>query len=207
MTYRAFINCCHTIFNSMRRLVFLLLGLIFVVPLSSQTSTKYDISGHRYAYNARGERQESLDLFIFYNEDVEAYYAKYNAILCEFYTGMGSLHLDERNATVLREDMSKLSFYSDSSFSVSKWRQFIVKDIQNKRWQFQLYLSYDSYSCYLRYVPLKNKLVGRVSCNRVFEAMGDSNYKTVQDAIKNGYGRVYQDCEWNCGGIDVVYRI
>lgn len=190
----------------MKKIVLIIFAVFSIHNGFAQPGTKYDISGYWYAYDTQGKRQESLDLYIFYNEDVEAYYAKYNAILCEFYNGMGSLHFDEQHATVLREEMSKLSFDSDSSFSVSKWRQFIVKDTQNKRWQYQVYLSYDSYSCSLRYVPVKNKLVGRVSYNRVFEAMGDSDYRTVQDAVKNGYGRVYQDCDGNCGGIDVVYR-
>lgn len=189
----------------MKKILLTLFAAVLILPVLAQPGTKYDISGKWYAYNANGERQKSLDFTIFYNDDVEAYYAKYDAnymYLAESKTR--SFNTD--NAIVLQDDVSKLSFDSDTSFTVYKWHQYIIKNAQNKRWSYQEYLTYFSCVCSLRYIPNKDKLVGRVQFGRIYEATGDSDYKSVVDAVKNGYGKVYQDCDGNCGEMDVVYR-
>ena len=188
----------------MKNILLLLLTTSFL-SVFSQPGTKYDISGKWYAYDVEGKRQRSLDFTIFWNDDVEAYYAKYDAIFLEL-AKSNIRYFDEDHANVLMEDKSKLSFDSDSSFTMYKWHKYIIKDARNNRWIYQEYLGYFSCNCSLRFIPSKNKLVGRVQYDRFFDATGDSDYKTVEDAVKNGYGRVNQDCDGDCGGMDVVYR-
>lgn len=170
----------------------------------AQPGTKYDISGKWYAYNANGDRKWNLDFTVFYNEDTEAYYAQYNERYVEVSTD-GILHFDEEHSNAIKAT-TKLSFVSDSSFTFSKDWQYVIVDAQNKRWRHQSYLNFFSCSCSLRYIPQKNKLVGRVQYNRYFEGMGNSYYKTVMDAVKDGQGTVFTDCDGDCGGMDVVYR-
>ena len=188
----------------MKKQLLTLFAIVLILPVLAQPGTKYDISGKWYAYNANGDREWKLDFTIFYNEDTEAYYAKYKERLVEVSTD-GVLHFDEEHSVGM-EATTKLSLESDSSFTFDKYWQYVVKDARNKRWQYQTLLSYFSCSFSLRYIPGKNKLVGRVQFDRFFEAMGNSDYKTVQDAVRNGKGNVLQDCDGNCGGMDVVYR-
>ena len=63
-----------------RTFLILLLLTTTVLSVFAQPGTKYDIGGKWYAYNAEGKRQKTLDFTIFWNDDVEAYYAKYDAI-------------------------------------------------------------------------------------------------------------------------------
>lgn len=178
--------------------------IILTTSISAQPNTKYDISGNWYAYDANGDRQWKLDFTIFYNEDTEAYYVKYKERFLEV-SSDGVLHFDEGHSVAMNAT-TKPSFVSDSSFTFDKYWQYVVKDARNKRWQYQTLLSYFSCSCSLRYIPSKNKLVGRIQYDRFFEAMGNSDYKTVDEAVKHGAGNVLQDCEGKCGGMDVVYR-
>lgn len=188
----------------MKKVVLFFVTVIMSFPIFAQPGTKYDISGNWYAYDANGDRQWKLDFTIFYNEDTEAYYVKYKERFLEV-SSDGVLHFDEEHSVAMNAT-TKLTFVSDSSFIFDKYWQYVVKDAQNKRWQYQTLFSCFSCSCSLRYVPSKNKLVGRVQYDRFFEAMGNSYYKTVEEAVKHGAGNVLQDCDGNCGGMDVVYR-
>lgn len=188
----------------MKRLILTMVAFFAFVSLFAQPGSKYDISGNWYAYDANGERQWRLDFTIFYNEDTEAYYAQYNDRYVEITTD-GTIHFDEQHSKAMKAT-TKLSFTSDSSFTFTKDWQYIIKDAQNKRRTYQVYLTFFSCSCSLRYIPRKNKLVGRVEYSRNFEAMGNSYYETVMDAVKHGHGNVLNDCDGNCGGMDVVYR-
>lgn len=188
-----------------RTFLFSLLLTTTVLSVFAQPGTKYDIGGKWYAYNAEGKRQKALDFTIFWNDDVEAYYAKYDAIFLEVAKD-DTRYFNEEHANVIRTDMSKLSFDSDSSFTLYKWHQYIIKDARNKRWIYQEYFNYFSCNCSLRFIPGKNKLVGTIQYSRIIDATGDSDYKTVQEAVKNGHGKVYQDCDGDCGEMDVVYR-
>ena len=186
----------------MKKVVLFFVITVMYFPIFAQPGTKYDISGKWYAYNAAGKRQETLDMTIYYNEDIEAYYAQNDAALVVLETEGGTLDMD--NPIVLRTKTYKLQFDSDSSFHFDGfWRMF---SIGTKNMKHQSYLYEFSCALSLRYIPSKNKIVGRVQYDGVFEALGNTNYKLVRDAVNHGAGNVLQDCDGDCGGIDVVYR-
>lgn len=191
----------------MKRIIVLLTAMVYtIISIFAQPGTKYDISGKWYAYDANGERNWRLDFTIFYNEDTETYYAQYKDRYVEMTTD-GTIHIDEQHSSaIMNATTKKLSFTTDSSFTFNKEWQYIIGDAENRRRTYQLYLSFFTCSCSLRYISNKNKLVGRVEYNRNFEAMGNSHYETVMDAVKNGRGTVFIDCDGDCGGMDVVYR-
>lgn len=184
---------------------FILTAVVFFAFLSlfAQPSTKYDISGNWHAYDVNGERVDKLDFTIFYNEDIEAYYAKYNAAYLYI------PQTDERNfdlAKAIREVTTKLSLESDSSFTFHKWYKFTCINNYSYCRSFEEYRISFSGDLSLRFIPSKNKLVGRITYDSMFEAFNGSNYADIDEAVKHGAGNVFQDCDGNCGGMDVVYR-
>lgn len=187
----------------MKKVVLFFLITVMSFPIFAQPGTRYDISGKWYAYDVNGERVDKLDFTIFYNEGIEAYYAKYNAAYLYI------PKTDERNfdlAKAIREVTTKLSFESDSSFTFHKWYKFTCINNYSYRRSFEEYRIYFSGDLSLRFIPSKNKIVGRINYDSMFEAFNDSNHADIDEAIKHGTGNVLQDCDGNCGGMDVVYR-
>lgn len=187
----------------MKKIVLAVVSLLASFPTFAQPGTKYDISGKWYAYDANGKRVEKLDFTIFYNEDIEAYYAKYNAAYLYI------PQTDERNfdlAKAIREVTTKLSLESDSSFTFQKWYKFTCINNYSYRQSFEEYRSFFSGDLSLRFIPSKNKLVGRINYDSMFEAFNGSNYADIDEAVKYGAATVVSDCEGNCGERDLVYR-
>lgn len=187
----------------MKKILLTLFAAILILPAFAQSGTKYDISGNWYAYDVNGGRVDKLDFTIYYNEDIEAYYAKYNAAYLYI------PQTDERNfdlANAIREVTTKLSFVSDSSFTFHKWYKFTCINNYSYRRSFEEYRISFSGDLSLRFIPRKNKLVGRINYDSMFEAFNGSNYADLDEAVKHGAGNVLQDCDGNCGGMDVVYR-
>lgn len=189
----------------MKKTVFFLLLATTSIFVHAQPGTKYDITGRWCAYNVEGERVENLDFTVFYNEDVGAYFAKYNGLIVAV-NEKGELDFEEQNANVAREGRAKLIFDSDSSFTVRKVRHFRIQNTQNRRRSYEEYCFLFTCTCSLKYVPNNNKLVGRVQFESKFEAMGNSRFEHIEEAMRAGRAYVIQDCDGNCGGMDVIYR-
>lgn len=178
-----------------------LFAAVMVLPAFAQPGTKYDISGKWYAYDAEGKHLEDLDIYIFYNSDIEAYYVQYTNYKTVQTRDNGSIHMED--ASVLKEK-SKIDFSSDSTFSFSIDGLLEFRDSKDKGRQF--YMKIYKYDLELRYYPQKYKIVGEAKLTRIFEAMGNSDYRSVFQAINDGRGKVAVDCTGSCGSVDIIYR-
>lgn len=187
----------------MKRLVIIAIATFSVFNTFAQSDTKYDLSGYWYAYNSEGKRIEDLDIYVFYDENIEAYYAQYNAMTFVF----SSLNqpIDWNNKQV-GKDKSKITFDSETSFDFFLKYMKTIKTKESDQWQYQSYLLVKAYTISLRYISEKDKLVGRANCEKSHEALGNSNYRTIAAAEKDGRAKVLIDCEGSCGGMDVIYR-
>lgn len=173
--------------------------VISILPLTAQSGTKYDINGYWFAYDAEGNRNKSIDLYIFYNEDLEEYYAQYNYWTELPFRDDGSSDWSEEKVLMTRKSI--IIFSSDSTFS------FPVYTIYQSRYKgSQVTVRHDGYELQLRFIPSKNKMVGHGKKTRVYDAMGNHHYKSVSEALEHGHGTVGIDCSGDCGTIEVIYR-
>ena len=187
----------------MKKKLLTLFAAILILPAFAQPGTKSDISGNWYAYDAEGKRIEALDIYVFYNDDIEAYYEQHDAITFVFTHPNGTL--DWNNKHVAR-DKSKITFLSEDSFEFFLKYMMSIKVKENKRWEYQSYILVEAYTISLRFIPEKDKLVGIANREKMYEALGNSDYSSVSEAAKEGKANILNDCEGNCGGKDVVYR-
>lgn len=104
------------------------------------------------------------------------------------------------------KDKSRITFLSEDSFEFFFKYMMTIKVKENERWQYQSYLLVEAYTISLRFIPEKDKLVGRANCEKMYEALGNSDYSSVSAAEKAGEANILNDCEGNCGERDVVYR-
>lgn len=194
----------NTMKNDKMKKTFLATIILFIsVFLFAQPGSKYDISGNWYAYDAEGNRIERMDIMIVYNDDLEDYYAHFSEWVTSFQgergydNGIGKPGEEK----VMLHNKSRIIFTSDSLFNFS---MHILRDIvYNGR---QVYVLHHWYDLNLRYIPQKNKIVGYGNKTRVYEAMGNNNYKSVSEAIEHGRGNVGIDCSGDCGIQEVIYR-
>lgn len=186
-----------------RTFLFSLLLTTTVLSVFAQPNTKYDINGKWYAYDADGKRIENLDIRIFYNEDIEAYYAQYDAMTFVFTRPNQAIDWNNKHVGT---DKSKITFQSETSFDFFLKYMITIKTMVSNQWQYQSYLLVKAYTLSLRYIPEKDKLVGRANCEKNYEALGNSDYRSIAAAEKDGKANILTDCEGGCGGRDVVYR-
>lgn len=187
----------------MKKQFLTLLAAILILPAFAQPAPNNDISGNWYAYDAEGKRIEYLDIYVFYNEDIGSYYEQHDAIIFVFTRPNEAI--DWNNKQVGR-DKSKITFLSEDSFEFFLKYMMTIKVKKNERWQYQSYLLVEAYTISLRLIPEKDKLVGKANCERMYEALGNSDYSSVSAAEKAGKAHILNDYEGDCGGKDVVYR-
>lgn len=185
----------------MKKIVLIAFAVFSIHNGFAQPSTKYDISGYWYAFDAEGKHLEDLDIYVFYNSDIEAYYAQYTDYKTVQTRSDGSIHMED--ATVLKKK-SKIVFSTDSTFAFSIDGLLEFRDSEDNGRQF--YVNIFVYDLELRYYPQKRKIVGEAKRTRSFEAMGNSDYPSVFKAINDGRGKVAVDCSGNCGSVEIIYR-
>lgn len=178
--------------NKMKNFILTTFFLFAFVSIFAQPGTKYDISGKWYAYDVDGNHLINLDIYVFYNDDIEAYYAQYTHFIGAEASQTGGfkrdcLSCDIPNIIREQEEKSKIIFSTDSTFSFTINRLTAYVDNGSI-----FYTNDEVYELTLRSIPQKNKIVGEAKKTKKYERWGT---------------RTFTDCTDNCGTIDIIYRL